>query len=273
MSHKLKISTLNKKIKFLKNFILDICYKKGGHLASSLSCLEILVFLYYSGYLKISPKFLNSKRDIFVISKGHASEAVYAILGDLNFFPKKWFTNSFRDNDCKLGGHVSFKVPGVELSTGSLGHGLGYIAGVALANKLDRVKKKHVVLLGDAEITAGSIWEAAAFISYEKLNNVIAIIDYNKIGNFQRVSKFLNEDSLSKKWQSFGWRVIHIKYGNKLENIIKVFKKIKFSKKPIVVICHTVKGSGISFMENDPIWATRQLDESNYKKAKLEINK
>ena len=268
-----KIKTLEEKCKELRQTVLELCHRKGGHISSSFSCTELLVALYYTDYLNISSKNYNKKtRDIFVLSKGHGAEMLYAILADLNFFPKKWLKNSYRENDCKLGGHASHKVPGVEFSTGSLGHGLNFIGGTALASKMDKNKNKHVVLLGDAECTAGSVWEAASFISYEKLNNVTAIVDFNKIGNFDFVSKFMNLEIFAERWKSCAWDVYEVKDGNNLKKIIHALKKTSSNnKRPKVIIAHTIKGKGVKIFENDRLWATRQVSSEIFEKVKKEL--
>ena len=190
----------------------------------------------------------------------------------MNFFPKDWINNNFRDNDCKLGGHADAKVPGVELSTGSLGHGLGYIAGIALSDKIDKKNRKHIVLLGDAECTAGSVWEAASFISLKELSSVLAIVDLNKIGATDFSDNFMNTSQLIYQWKSFGWNVIMVKDGNNLNQIIKSFKKAEKSKKPSVLIANTVKGKGAKVLENSPVWHSRPVTEDIYKIAKQELD-
>ena len=175
---KININKLEQKCRFLRNQVLDLCFKKGGHISSCFSCIEILTALYYSNFLNISKKNINKKnKDVFVLSKGHAAELLYAILADKNILPKSWLKNSYRDGECKLGGHVNHDVPGIELSTGSLGHGLNFVAGTALAAKLDKKNNKHVVLLGDAECSAGSVWEAASFITFNNILILCSIIN------------------------------------------------------------------------------------------------
>jgi|TARA_Y100000294_G_scaffold178050_1_gene206884 transketolase len=267
---------LQKISKKLRNTVLDLCFQKGGHISSSFSCTEILVCLYYSGFLNINPKNLKKKsRDIFVLSKGHGAEMLYAVLSDLKFFPQIWLKNSYRDGECKLGGHVNHDVPGIELSTGSLGHGLNFVAGTALADKLDKKKNnKHVVLLGDAECSAGSVWEAASFIAFNKISSVIAIVDLNFIGNFDFIKNFMDWKKLYKLWKACGWHVIKINDGNNINQVINALEKTKKIKnKPIAIIAHTVKGKGVKKFEGNRLWATRQVDKITYREAKKEINR
>ena len=268
-----QIKFIELKCKKIRHKVLELCHKKGGHVSTSFSCVEIIASIYYSGFFNISKKKIkDKKRDIFVLSKGHGAETLYAILSDLNFFPKEWIKNNFRDNECKLGGHADAKVPGVELSTGSLGHGLGYVAGIALSDKIDKKNRKYIVLLGDAECTAGSVWEAASFISLKKLSSVLAIVDLNKIGATDFSKNFMNTNQLIYQWKSFGWNVIKIKDGNNLNQILKSFKKAEKSKKPSVLIANTVKGKGAKVLENSPVWHSRPVTEDIYKIAKKELD-
>jgi len=268
------IKKLELKCNNLRKTVLKLCYLKGGHISTSFSCVEILASLYYTGFLNVNFKnYKNKNRDFFILSKGHGAEILYAILCDLNFFSPNWLLKSYREGLCKLGGHADSKVPGIELSTGSLGHGLGFLGGIALSNKLDNRKNKHVVLLGDAECTAGSVWEAAAFISKYKLNNIIAVVDLNKIGATDFTNKFTNNNTISKKWLSFGWRVITVKNGNDIKSLISILKKInKSQKKPLVILANTLKGKGARILENNPIWHSRPVTEDIYKKALKDLS-
>ena len=271
---KININKLEQKCRFLRNQVLDLCFKKGGHISSCFSCIEILTALYYSNFLNISKKNINKKnKDVFVLSKGHAAELLYAILADKNILPKSWLKNSYRDGECKLGGHVNHDVPGIELSTGSLGHGLNFVAGTALAAKLDKKNNKHVVLLGDAECSAGSVWEAASFITFNNISSVIAIVDLNFIGNFDLIKKFMDWKKLHKQWRACGWHVIKISDGNNINQVLNALEKTKKIKnKPIVIIAHTIKGKGVKKFEGNRLWATRQVDETTYYQAKKEIS-
>ncbi len=265
----MKINSLIKKCQDLRLKNLNICYKYGGHISTCLSTIEILVGIYYSKIFKFNAStknFVNS--DTFILSKGHGCEIVYLILADKGFYKEDYFYKNYRKNNFNFAGHINSKNHGVELSTGSLGHGLGYAAGIALGNKYLGKKNKAIVLLGDAECTAGSVWEAANFSSFHKLDNLIAIIDFNKIGATEMINSFTNTKMLKKKWISFGWYVLEVSDGNNLSSLLNSYKKACMTKnKPVVIIANTTKGKGIKMLENDPIWHTKQIDDSNYEHA------
>ena len=249
---------LKKKSKELRRIIFEsICKGGGGHIPGSLSIAEILAVLYYR-VLRINPSEPDDPgRDRFILSKGHAGVALYAILADRGFFPKSYL-DTFGKKGSILGGHPDMhKVPGVEASTGSLGHGFPFGVGIAMAGKLDHKKHKVFVLLGDGECQEGSIWEAAMFASQQRLENLIAIIDYNKIQAMDWLDNIVSLEPLADKWKAFGWSVREVN-GHNIEELEKLFKQVPFEKgKPSLVIAHTTKGKGISFMENVPIWHYR----------------
>lgn len=255
--------------------VLEAAIKHGGHIASSFSCIEILVAIYYGRVLNICPAKRNIKdRDRFILSKGHAETALFAILSDLKFFPQEWFESHYRTGKCFLGGHPDRKVAGVEVTTGALGHGLGLGAGISLAAKMNSKKHMQYVLLGDAECTEGSVWEAALFSAKNKLNNLIAIIDYNKIGSIDFLKNFTSLDPLKNKWKAFGWEVKEID-GHDINELLDVlrYSKTPSRKKPLVIIAHTIKGKGVSFMENNPVWHVKNLtDDYEITQARKELN-
>ena len=269
-----KLNKLKKISADLRKFIYTVALDRVGHISSSFSCLELLISLHHGKILKIkNTKPKASLRDRFILSKGHAELAYYSVLADIKFFSKKKFINSYKKNNYFFGGHVSHKVPGVELSTGSLGHGLSYGCGVAFAAKLDKKKFRTFVLLGDGECTEGSVWEAALFASKNKLNNLIAIIDNNNIAALDYLNNFTKLSPLKKKWQSFNWEVYEIN-GHDFKEIFSTFKKINSSKNsmPKIIIAKTTKGKGLSFMENDPIWHTKKLsNKDEIDKGKKEL--
>lgn len=244
-------------VKELRKKVLIMCYHAGGgHVAPSFSCIEILVALYFK-ILKIDANNYNDDRDRFILSKGHASALLYAILAEKGFIDKN-ILNTFCQKDSILGGHPEkHLVHGVEMSTGSLGHGLSYGAGIALAGKINKKSYRVFALLSDGECQEGSVWEAALFASHHKLDHLIAIVDHNKLQSLDKVDNILTLNPFVEKWQSFGWEVREIN-GHNMKEIIDVLEKIPFSKnKPSVVIAHTIKGKGVSFMENNPIWHYR----------------
>ena len=244
---------------------------KSSHVGSGLSIADILAVLYGS-FLNINPKDPSAKdRDRFILSKGHAGAAVYATLAEVGFFDKKLLKDHY-SNGSIFSGHVSHKgVPGVELSTGSLGHGLNVGAGMAMAGKLRGANYKTCVLLSDGECDEGSNWEAILFSAHHKLNNLIAIVDYNKIQSLDSVSNTLELEPFSDKWQAFGWNVIESD-GHDHDSLRNSFNlATEQTNRPSVVICHTTKGKGVSFMENSVLWHYRSPQDEEYEAAKKEL--
>ena len=264
--NKKKIEFLKKKVIDHKIRVLEMCLENGGHISSSFSSAEILIYLYYQKIIK-----RNGNR--FVISKGHGEVLYFSLLADLGYFPSSWLKNSYRKNDCKLGGHVSSKIPGIEFSTGSLWHGLSYSAGAAFAmQKKKQNKKKIFCLLGDAELNEGSVWEAVIFASKNNLSNLVAMVDYNKIGSSDFLKNYISTKPLAVAWEKIGWKV-HYVDGHNFLAIDKIIRQIlmKKSSKPNVIILDTIKGKGLSFMENEPIWHVKGLDKKLYDLAMKEL--
>ena len=249
---------LEEKTKELRKAILKtICKGGGGHIPASLSIVEVLAVLYYN-IMKIDPQNpQDPQRDRFILSKGHAGVALYAILADRGFFDRRHL-DTFGKRGTILGGHPDMHlVPGVEASTGALGHGFPFGVGMALAGKLDRKDYRVFILLGDGECQEGSVWEAALFAPQHKLDNVVAIIDYNKYQALGRLEKIVSLSPLVDKWKAFGWAVKEVD-GHDMAGLDAIFKSVPFvSGKPNLVVAHTIKGKGVSFMENVPIWHYR----------------
>ncbi|MFA5147166.1 MAG: transketolase [Candidatus Omnitrophota bacterium] len=240
--------------------IKTICKGGGGHIPASLSIVEILTVL-YNGILKIDTKRpKDPARDRFILSKGHAGVALYAVLADSGFFDKSHL-DTFGRRGTILGGHPDMhKVPGVEASTGALGHGFPFGMGMALAAKMDKKDYRVFVLLGDGECQEGSVWEAALFAPQHKLDNLTVIIDYNKLQAMDRIENIISLEPLADKWKAFGWAVKEVD-GHNIPELRKTFASVPFVRgKPNLVIAHTVKGKGVSFMENVPIWHFRLPD-------------
>lgn len=239
-----------------KRVVRMIHSAQSSHLGSSLSIADILAVL-YSGILNISSETVNaSDRDRFILSKGHACAALYAVLAERGFFPFEWL-NTFYQNGSQLAGHATISVPGVEVSTGSLGHGLPIACGMALAAKRDGHSHRIFTLLSDGECDEGSVWEAALFAPQHCLDNLTVIIDYNKIQSLGNVSDILELEPLGAKWRAFRWNVAQID-GHDHEQLIETLVKVPLeSGKPNCIIAHTVKGKGIPFMENQLLWHYR----------------
>ena len=253
------MTDLKAKAKEIRKLIFKtICNAGGGHLPTCLSMADLLTVLYYE-VLRIDPK--NPKapdRDRFILSKGHGGVALYAILADKGFFDMKHLATHGKKGTI-LGGHPDMhKVPGIEASTGALGHGLSFGVGTALAAKKDAGSSRTFVVIGDGECQEGSIWEAALFAAQAKLDNLTVIIDHNKLQAMGKLDEIVGLESLAAKWKAFGWTVTEID-GHDLDRIWGAFRSLPVEKeKPSCIIAHTVKGKGISFMENVPIWHYRQ---------------
>ncbi|OHE71993.1 MAG: transketolase [Verrucomicrobia bacterium GWC2_42_7] len=252
--------------------ILDMIYSaKASHIGSALSCTDIVAVL-YNNILKIESddphRFKN--RDRIVFSKGHASASLYAALALAGFFPEEELA-TFYKNGSKLSGHVSHKVPGVEFSTGSLGHGLSVAVGMALAAKKRGEAWRSFAILSDGECDEGSTWEAALFANQFKLDNLLLIIDYNKIQSLDYTKMVLDLEPFEAKWKSFGWESISVD-GHNHKELHRALSSCPINKgSPSVIIAHTVKGKGISFMEDKVLWHYRCPDEEEYKRAVQEL--
>jgi len=244
---------------------LMIFHAGGGHIAPALSTVELLVALYFKILRVDKNNYQSDSRDRFILSKGHACAALYAILAEKGIIDEK-ILNTFCQKGSILGGHPErHLIPGIELSTGSLGHGLSLGAGVAFAGKLDQKDYRVFALLSDGECQEGSIWEAAMFASQHKLDNLIAIVDHNKLQAMGKVEDILSLHPFADKWQAFGWEVREVA-GHDISEILDALASIPFAKdKPGVLIAHTTKGKGISFMENVPIWHYRLPNEDEMK--------
>ena len=231
------------------NSVMMTNLQHSGHLGSSLSMADLLVVL-FGKVLRIDPQKPNwPQRDRFILSKGHAAAGVYAIMAEKGFFPKDWLETYYCD-DGKLCGHISHHVPGVEFSTGSLGHGLPVGVGMALAAKQAKAEHRIVVLMSDGDCNEGSTWEAIMFAAQHKFDNLIAIVDYNKVQALGKAKDVINLEPFAKKVEDFGWAVKEID-GHNFNEIVQALEVIPFEKsKPSFLIAHTVKGKGISYMEN-----------------------
>jgi len=228
----------------------------GSHIGAIYSCADILAVL-YGGILRVDPKAPRSpERDRFVLSKGHAGAGLYATLAERGFFPVAKLETHYQDGS-ELSGHVSHKIPGVDLSTGSLGHGLSVAAGMAYAARLDRRPHRVFCLLGDGECDEGSVWEAILFAAHHGLDNLVAVVDYNRIQGIAPVSDVIRLAPFRDKWAAFGWNVREVD-GHSHEALTEAFTQVPFlDGQPSCVLAHTIKGKGVSFMENTVLWHYR----------------
>jgi transketolase len=242
----------------------------ASHIGSCLSIADLLAVL-YGQILKIdsaNPKFLE--RDRFILSKGHSAAILYATLAECGFFPKEWLDKYCQDGS-PLTGHISHHVSGVEVSTGSLGHGLPIGCGMALAGKREDKTYRVFVLVSDGELDEGSNWEPILFAPHHQLDNLVVIVDYNKIQSFGTVKDVLDLEPLADKWKAFNWSVREID-GHDHQQIEETLNNIPFEVgRPSVIIAHTTKGKGVSFMENQLAWHYKSPNEEQLAMAIAEV--
>jgi transketolase len=256
----------------IRRAALDMTHRAGSsHVGSALSAADLIAAL-YSGILRIDPAAPTCpRRDRFILSKGHACAALYAALAGRGFFPKSWLEDFYQDG-ARLAGHATHQgVPGVEVSSGSLGHGLSIGCGMALAAKRDAAPYRVFVLLSDGECDEGSTWEAALFAAHHALDNLVAIVDYNKIQSLGEVQQVLGLEPFAEKWRAFGWSVAEVN-GHDLADIGGALEGVpRAPAKPACVLAHTVKGKGVRFMENNLLWHYRAPDAAELRQALAEV--
>lgn len=269
---------MNKDILFLKKKSIEIrmglikmIYEaQFGHTGGSLSNTDILTTLYYK-VMNVDPDNPNwEDRDRYVQSKGHAVESYWNVLADKGFFPKEEL-KTFTKFNSRLIGHPNNEVPGVEMNTGALGHGLSISVGMALAAKLDNKSYRVFTLMGDGEQAEGSVWEAAMSAAQYKLDNLVAIIDRNGLQITAGTEDVMQIEPINEKWRSFGWEVVEID-GHDFEQLLDTLTKIPVKNgKPTMIIAHTIKGKGVSFVENQVGWHHRVPTKEEYKQAIEEL--
>jgi transketolase len=258
--------------KTLRRHIINMLSAAGsGHPGGSLSAADIMAVL-FSHFLCHRPSDPQwPERDKFILSKGHAAPILYAALAETGYFPTEELL-TLRRMGSRLQGHADCKsTPGVEMSSGSLGQGLSFGVGAALAARLDSQSQRVYVLLGDGECNEGQVWEAVTAAAHFKLDNIVAIVDHNKQQSDGTIAQVMNTDPLADKWRSFGWHTIEID-GHDYEQIVRAFEQATLIKEqPTVVIAHTTKGKGVSFMENNPAYHSKPLTAEETKAALLEL--
>ena len=263
---------LEKKSLEYRRTIIEIIYNSGaGHTGGSLSCIDILNVL-YNGILEIKPNnFNNIERNNYIHSKGHSVEALYTVLCDVGFF-KKEDLDTLNAFDSHFIGHPTRKVWGVEHNTGALGHGLSVAVGLALAKKKDKTKKKVFALLGDGELSEGSVWEACTSASKYQLDNLIVVVDRNHLQITGKTEDVNPIEPLDEKFKSFGFNVEFVN-GNNIFELLEIFQKVPFTAgKPNVIIANTIKGCGISFIENEISWHHKVPTDEEYRNAIKELD-
>lgn len=265
------IKILEKKAKIIRKHVINMIHSAGsGHPGGSLSCADILTVLYFHimKHDPLSP--IWEDRDRFILSKGHAAPVLYAILAESGYFPVEDLS-SLRKIGSLLQGHPDNRIPGVEVSTGSLGQGLSITCGIAHRGKIDNKNFSVYTLLGDGECNEGQVWEAAMFASHYKLDNIIAIIDRNYFQIDGSTEDIMQLEPLVSKWKSFGWYVIEID-GNKISEIIMALNDAKMIKeRPTIIIAKTIKGKGVSFLESNNEFHGKTLNKEETEAALKEL--
>ena len=246
---------------------------RGSHIGAIFSVAEIMATL-YTGVMNVDPTDpKNPGRDRLILSKGHAGASVYAALAERGFFPVEELSTHYA-NGSRLSGHVSHKgVPGVEFSTGSLGHGLSVAAGMALGGKKDRAEWRVFCVMGDGECEEGSVWEAALQAHQYQLDNLIAVVDHNRMQSLDFCENTIALEPFTDKWRAFGWNVMQVD-GHDVDALQAAFAQAKANRgtgKPTVIIAETTKGKGVSFMENDILWHYRTPQGEEYDAALKEL--
>ena len=269
-----EIKEIEKVLKKLRREILEMIHNaKSGHPGGSLSCIDILNVLYtkcmkHYPECEKNPDYKN--RDRFILSKGHASAALYAVLSHCGYF-KEDELMTFRKFGSRLQGHPCCnKLNGIEVSTGSLGQGLSIGCGMALGLRLDNIKSKVYVYMGDGELEEGNVWEAAMNASHNKLNNLIAFVDRNRLQIDGSTEKVKSIGNINEKFKAFGWNTLEID-GHNINEIYEAIEQAKQSDKPVVIIANTIKGKGISFMENKHNWHGKAPNDEELKLAPQEL--
>lgn len=259
-----------KSLQYRKSLLRWIKHAGAGHTGGSLSCIDILNVL-YNRILRLSPaRFSDPMRDRYVQSKGHSVEALYVVLADQGYFPESELEtlSSYKSH---FVGHPTRKVPGVEQNTGALGHGLSICVGMALAGKMDELDFRVFTLLGDGELAEGSNWEAAMAASHYKVDNLTAIIDHNQLQITGRTCEVMCTEPLEQKWTAFGWAV-HTVDGHDIPALTQALSAPLQHGKPNLIIANTVKGKGISFMENVGKWHHGVPNDTEYALAMAELD-
>ena len=274
MRSEASLSFLEGRAKTVRKRLLEMVVAAGkGHLGGGLSCADLLVALYHGGLLTVDPDNPSwPDRDRFVFSKGHAAEVLYAVLADYGFFDES-LLSTYGQNGSPLGGHVDRAVPGIEASTGSLGHGLGIGAGMALAARKQGEPYCTVVMLGDGECYEGSVWEAAMLAAQHRLSRLVAIVDRNRQITLDYTEDCNRLEPFADKWRAFGWEVAVIN-GHSFQEIIGALDGIRSRNDgpPIVIVADTRKGKGISFMEDQPGWHHGVPKGERLQRARMDLD-
>ena len=255
----------------LRRDVLDMIYKsKGGHFGGDFSVMDILVTL-YNLHMNITPLGIDGPgRDRFILSKGHTVAALYAVLCDRGFFPKSDL-ETFSQFDSVYIGHPNNKINGIEMNSGSLGHGLSVGVGMALAGKMDSADYRVYVVMGDGELAEGSVWEGAMAAGHYKLDNLTAFVDRNRLQISGTTEEVMTQDSQVERWSAFGWNVLEVNGNDIRELDLAITSSKVFADKPTVIIANTIKGYGYSEAENNVGWHHKVPNKEQYEAATAEL--
>ena len=257
----------------LRQDVVDMIVNgKGGHIGGDMSVMDTLVTLYFKE-MNISVDNFNTKdHDHFIMSKGHSVEDLYAVLAEKGFFPIERVLKEFSQFGSMFIGHPNNKLPGIEMNSGALGHGLPVAVGMAIAERMNKSKNRVYVVMGDGELAEGSVWEGAMSGANYRLDNLCAIIDRNRLQISGSTEDVMALDDLHRKWDSFGWHVIDVDDGNDIEKLARAFEESRMVKgKPSVLIANTIKGKGSSVMENKAAWHHHVPSAEEYEQIKKDL--
>ena len=269
----MNMDELTKKAYGLRQDVVEEVYRSAaGHIGGDLSVMDILTVLYFK-VMNVSPKNWDSpERDRFFLSKGHCVDALYMVLGEKGFFDKQEAINTFSAYNSRFIGHPNTEVPGIEMNSGSLGHGLALGVGTALAARMDGRNYRTYVVLGDGEMAEGSNYEAMMAAAHYKLDNLCATVDLNRLQISGTTREVMCSDDLGEKFKAFGWHVIHVEDGNDCGQLVAAYEEAAgIKERPSVLIAHTVKGKGVSFMEDNKSWHHGVMTGEQYRTAVREL--
>lgn len=257
----------------LRQDVVDMIVNgKGGHIGGDMSVMDTLVTLYFKEMNISVDNFKTKDHDHFIMSKGHSVEALYAVLAEKGFFPIERVLKEFSQFGSMFIGHPNNKLPGIEMNSGALGHGLPVAVGMAIAERMNKSKNRVYVVMGDGELAEGSVWEGAMSGANYRLDNLCAIIDRNRLQISGSTEDVMALDDLHRKWDSFGWHVIDVDDGNDIEKLARAFEESRMVKgKPSVLIANTIKGKGSSVMENKAAWHHHVPSAEEYEQIKKDL--
>ena len=257
----------------LRQDVVDMIVNgKGGHIGGDMSVMDVLVTLYFKE-MNITKEDFNTKdHDHFIMSKGHSVEALYAVLAEKGFFSRETVLKEFSQFGSKFIGHPNNKLPGIEMNSGALGHGLPVAVGMAIAERMNKSSNRVYVVMGDGELAEGSVWEGAMAGANYRLDNLCAVLDRNRLQISGSTEDVMALDDLHRKWESFGWHVIDVSDGNDIEKLAAAFEEARMVKgKPTVLIANTVKGKGSPVMENKASWHHHVPNEEEYRQIMSDL--